>query len=208
MSTEASMLVTARRLVEAHPFLGTDPKRVLTWLTACTERIYRPGQQLCKEKTYGDEAFFVLDGRVIVSRLDRKGLPQTLATVVGPVLLGQLALIDNAIRTATLTAEGIVRVRALDRNLWRTMSVAPTAEGSSLRRIMLSSLQQQLYRTHEQITEIAAGNRAATPVPLPPQAGDKVIPVVRLAEDDFAPDHLTDDLTDEQKLEALNPYKR
>lgn len=200
----ATTLPIARHLVEAHPFLGIDPKYVNAWLAECPERTYRPGQQLCKEKTYGDEAFVIIEGRIIVSRLDRKGFPQTLTTLVAPVLLGQLSLIDNAIRSATLTAEGTVRVRVLDRATWQRLSLSATPEGSALRRLFLSSLQQQLFRTHAQISEIAAGVAPAAPTP---EIG-RVIPVVRLDEDDFAPDHVTDDLTDEQKLLALNPYKR
>ncbi len=197
-------LPIARHLVEAHPFLGIDPKNVNAWLSECPERIYRPGQQLCKEKTYGDEAFIIVEGRIIVSRFDRRGFPQTLTTLVGPVLLGQLSLIDNAIRSATLTAEGTVKARILDRGTWQRLALSATAEGSALRRLFLSSLQQQLFRTHSQISEIAAGVHALAPTP---ELG-RVIPVVRLDEDDFAPDHVTDDLTDEQKLHALNPYKR
>lgn len=194
----------AKHLVEAHPFLGIDPRHVNSWLSECPERTYRPGQQLCKEKTYGDEAFIIIEGRIIVSRLDRKGFPQTLTTLVAPVLLGQLSLIDNAIRSATLTAEGTVKVRVLDRGAWQRLSLACSLEGSSLRRIFLSSLQQQLFRTHAQISEIAKGVSAVQPAPVL----GRVIPVVRLDEDDFAPDHVTDDLTDEQKILALNPYKR
>lgn len=200
---EAEMLLTARRLIEAHPFMGVDPKHIVGWLAECPERVFRPGQQLCKEKTYGDEAFVITEGRVLVSRLDRKGFPSPLSTIDAPALVGQLSLIDSAIRSATLTAEGIVKVRVLDGATWLRIASAPTLEGSALRRLFMSSLQQQLFRTHQNISEIAAGVSSA-----PAQPSNKVIPVVRLDDDDFAPDMFTDDLTDEQKIAAINPHKR
>lgn len=200
----SDVVVISRKLVEAHPFLGVDPRHVQSWLVQCAERTFRPEQQLCKEKTYGEEAYVIAEGRVIVSRLDRKGFPQRLSVLDAPVLVGQLSLIDNAMRSATLTAEGVVVARVIDLALWRRIAGSPTPEGSAMRRVVMSSLQQQLYRTHQQISEIAAGVGAA-PAAVQPE---RVIPVVRLDEDDFAPDHLTDDLTDEQKIAAINPYKR
>ena len=119
------------------------------------------------------------------------------------MLVGQLSLIDQAIRSATLTAEGTVVVRVIDMALWQRVAGSPTPEGSALRRVVMSSLQQQLFRTHQQISEIANGVGAAAPAAQPA----RLIPVVRLDEDDFAPDHVTDDLTDEQKIAAINPHK-
>ncbi len=201
---DPDLLVLACRLSEAHPFLGVEPHHVASWLGRCPERVFRPGQQLCREKSYGDEAYVVTAGRVIVSRLDRRGFPAPIVTLDPPILVGQLSLIDDAIRSATLTAEGVVTVRVLDGATWQHVARSPTAEGAALRRLVMSSLQQQLFRTLGQISEIAGGTGPAVPA----QQNERLIPVVRLDDDDFEPDQFTDDLTDEQKIAAINPHKR
>lgn len=196
------MLDIAYKLITAHPFLGATPEALAEVIATCSERRFKPGQVLCKEKTYGDEVFIVMEGRVVVSRLDAVGRSQNLTALDAPTMLGQLSLIDNAIRSATVSAEGYVTARVLDRQTWLRLSHAPTAAGAALRRIFLSSLHQQLFRTHDRIAKIASGQDAHRVAP-----SGKVIPVVSMSADDFAPDELTDDLTDEEKIEVLNPYK-
>jgi CRP-like cAMP-binding protein len=200
----------AARLVAAYPFLGSDPAVAIEWLSACGERVFPPGSVIYKENSYGDEVYIVVSGRVQVTRLDPSGIRRTLTTLDAPAILAQLSLIESTLRTTTLIADGFapVHVRVLDRSVWQAFSQSATPAGASLRRIFLSSLLRQLSKTYQSLTSITS---APAGVAAPIAAGEparKVVPVVHLDADDFEPDELTDDLTDEQKIEVLNPYKR
>lgn len=208
----ASLPHIAARLVATYPFLGSDPTVIVEWLDACSERIFPPGAVIYKENSYGDEVYIIVSGRVQVTRLDPAGRRRTLTTLEAPAILAQLSLIESTLRTTTLIADGFapVHVRVLDRSVWRQYSQAATPAGASMRRIFLSSLLQQLSRTYQSITSITSA-AAVAPDSMPGVPGGlvrKVVPVIHLDADDFEPDELTDDLTDEQKIEVLNPYKR
>lgn len=200
MSVESPLLPVAAALIARYPYLDADPAAVAVWLGACAERTFAPGAVLCKEKTYGDACYIIVSGRVQVTRVDPRGVEHTLNVLDAPAIVGQLALIDSAVRHTTLLAMGPapVEVRVLGRTLWQSLVASTTPAGQSVRRLMLSSLHEQLSTTHQRVTRIVSGGAT---LPQPER-------VVRLDADDFAPDALTDDLTDEQKIDVLNPYKR
>jgi CRP-like cAMP-binding protein len=206
----ASLLHIAARLVATYPFLGADPAVLVEWLGACSERVFPPGSVIYKENSYGDEVYIVVSGRVQVTRLDPTGRRRTLTTLEAPAILAQLSLIESTLRTTTLIADGFapVHVRVLNRSVWQQYSQAATPAGASLRRIFLSSLLNQLSRTYQSLTSIASASAAAPAAVSTGEPARKVLPVIHLDADDFEPDELTDDLTDEQKIEVLNPYKR
>jgi CRP-like cAMP-binding protein len=200
----------AAKLIAAYPFMGSDPAVASEWLHACGERVFPPGAVIYKENSYGDEVYIVVSGRVQVTRLDPTGRRRTLTTLEAPAILAQLSLIESTLRTTTLIADGFapVHVRVLSRSVWQEYSQAATPAGASLRRIFLSSLLRQLSKTYQSITSITSAALPAVASMATGEPARKVVPVVHLDADDFEPDELTDDLTDEQKIDVLNPYKR
>lgn len=80
-----------------------------------TTRAYPDGHVLCDEGDPGELLYVLLSGEVRVSRMTADGREIVVAVVEAPGALGELSLIDNAPRSATLTAQGPVSVRLIPR---------------------------------------------------------------------------------------------
>lgn len=78
-------------------------------------RRYPEGQVLFSEGDPGDTLLILEEGRVKVSRFTSSGQEIVLAVSEAPTSFGELALIDGAPRSATVTAQTPVVVRVLPR---------------------------------------------------------------------------------------------
>jgi len=78
-------------------------------------RRYPEGQVLTSEGDPGDSLLIVESGAVRVSRLTPAGQEIVLAVVEAPDAIGELALIDGAPRSATVTAQTPVQIRIVPR---------------------------------------------------------------------------------------------
>lgn len=174
-----SLRSASEAILAAYPFAGGTPELVEGLLALCPELVLRDGDVLCRERSHGEEMYILLDGRVDVTKLDQRGATHLLTSLVAPDLIGQLALIDHAIRSATVVASGPAVVRVLDRRTYTRLCHSPTDEGATLRRLLLAALHQQLSRAHA----------AATRKPLPPRAG-----LVEIGETDLIEDEDTQDI--------------
>jgi CRP-like cAMP-binding protein len=96
-------------------FAGLDAATQRVLEGASRVRVYPSGQILCNEGDPGDELLVLEAGRVRVSRFAASGQETVLAEVTAPAAFGELALIDDQPRAATLTAITGVQVRYLGR---------------------------------------------------------------------------------------------
>ena len=88
-----------------------------------------PGKVLCKEGTIGHEFFVIIDGTVNVTR---KGRP--IATLGDGDFVGEIALLEELPRTATVTTETLVRLFVLTRgDFYRVLDDHPNVERKVLR---------------------------------------------------------------------------
>lgn len=78
-------------------------------------RRYPDGQILTSEGDPGDSLLVLERGQVKISRFSPSGHEVVLALVEAPEAIGELALIDGAPRSATITAMSAVEVRVLPR---------------------------------------------------------------------------------------------
>jgi CRP-like cAMP-binding protein len=93
--------VTAAAL-RAIPILATHSNEDLELLAyAATLRGFAKGEVLMHEGAVGDAAYLIVNGSVSVTR---RGSPGIVATLETGALVGQLALLDRAPRSATVTA--------------------------------------------------------------------------------------------------------
>lgn len=72
---------------------------------------FKEGKVLCAEGRGGDDFFVILEGEAVVSRRGRK-----IRTMKPGDYFGEVALLDNAHRTATVTATGPLRCFMLVRS--------------------------------------------------------------------------------------------
>jgi CRP/FNR family transcriptional regulator len=78
-------------------------------------RRYPEGQVLTSEGDPGDSLLVIESGQVRISRYTPAGQEIVLAMVEAPDAIGELALIDGASRSATITAQSAVQIRVVPR---------------------------------------------------------------------------------------------
>jgi CRP/FNR family cyclic AMP-dependent transcriptional regulator len=91
-------------------FEGLSRKELVQLARVCEGLVVVPGKVLCKEGQIGQEFFVIVEGKV---QITRKGRP--LATLNSGDFLGEIALVTELPRTATVTAESPVRLLVLTR---------------------------------------------------------------------------------------------
>ena len=118
-----------RALGRASLFDGLSRKE-LTQLARVSEDLeVEPGTVLCREGETGHEFFVIVDGKV---KITRKG--KRVAMRGGGDFVGEIALLEDVPRTATVTAETPVRLFVLTRKDFRhLLNTNPGVERKVLR---------------------------------------------------------------------------
>jgi HEAT repeat protein len=101
-------LETMLRLRRVPLFGRLSPEDLQRIAHVATERWFEPGQPLVREGELGDELFVILDGRVIVTRHEPDGTDRRIRTYESGDHIGELAVLRERPRAATVTAEGRV----------------------------------------------------------------------------------------------------
>ncbi len=97
-------------------FEGLSRREFVQLERVCEDLEVEPGKVLCKEGEIGHEFFVIVDGKVQVTRQGRR-----VATLGGGDFLGEIALVTEIPRTATVTAETPVRLFVLTRREFHTL---------------------------------------------------------------------------------------
>jgi CRP-like cAMP-binding protein len=96
-------------------FAGLPPATLEALARESRVRRYPRGQVLCSEGDPGDSLLVLEEGRVKIARFAAGGQEVVLAGAEAPAAFGELALLDGAPRSATITAQTPVVVRVLGR---------------------------------------------------------------------------------------------
>lgn len=114
---------------------------------------------LVKANTPGDEAFLVAEGRLRVS-ITIPGVGEEALAILGPgEIVGEMALIDDAPRSADVIAhQGQALVYVLSRTIFRRLLDNGDPAGAPL----LAGITIALTRRHEEVIRKAAGFRVLT----------------------------------------------
>jgi len=162
----------AKRLVAHHPFPGASHSAIEAVLARGTYRQLGNGTVMCEENQPSTELFFLVRGTIRVERLDTDGKPRTISTIDCPCILGHMGLIDGSKRSATCVAEGPVEVVSMSDDTVRRMLEETTIPGTALRRLLVSSLCEQLSSANAFVRDLVSGLadeiEAPDDVPTPP----------------------------------------
>ena len=104
----------------------------------CEDLEVEPGRILCKEGQTGQEFFVIVDGTVQVTRRGRR-----VATLGGGDFVGEIALVTELPRTATVTVETPVRLFVLTRREFH----AVLDNNAKVERKVLRALARRLAET-------------------------------------------------------------
>jgi CRP/FNR family cyclic AMP-dependent transcriptional regulator len=112
------------------PLFDGLSRKELTQLARVSEDLEIPvGTALCTEGEIGHEFFVIVDGKVEVTRNDKR-----VATRGGGEFVGEIALLEQTPRTATVRAKTPLRVFVLTNQDFRTLiNENPTVERKVLR---------------------------------------------------------------------------
>jgi CRP/FNR family cyclic AMP-dependent transcriptional regulator len=95
-------------------FEGLSRKELAQLARVSEDLEVEPGTVLCKEGDIGHEFFVIVDGKVKITRKGRR-----VSVRGGGDFVGEIALIEDVPRTATVTAETPVRLFVLTRKDFR-----------------------------------------------------------------------------------------
>jgi CRP/FNR family transcriptional regulator, cyclic AMP receptor protein len=110
-------------------FEDLSRKELLQLERVCEDLEVQPGRVLCKQGEIGREFFVLVDGKVQVIRKGRR-----VATLTGGDFVGEIALVTELPRTATVTAETPVRLFVLtSREFHAVLDQNPKVERKVLR---------------------------------------------------------------------------
>ncbi len=113
--TRKSSLPSASDLLRKIDFFNSlDEKNLHRIALLCEERHFADGDYLAKQGEPGLGLFFLLDGRAIVE-LDRDGIRSQVAELLPEQYFGELAIIDEMPRPASVLCSGATRCLVLPR---------------------------------------------------------------------------------------------
>jgi CRP/FNR family transcriptional regulator, cyclic AMP receptor protein len=116
--------------LKSAPLFADLSRRELTELAKVTEDVdFDAGQVLCREGQTGQEFFVIMEGEVEVTRRGKK-----LARGGSGEFFGEIALVENLPRTATVTAQTPIRSFVLTRRSFlRLLDEQPRVERKVMR---------------------------------------------------------------------------
>ncbi len=161
--------IQALRLIKQYPYPGAEVDGIMELLDAGYRMEFEHGQTVCSEGEPAACMYVLTYGKVSVVKADFSGKSRRVATMHAPSIFGHMAMVDGSMRSATCAAEGTVTVVVIDRETYQRLITSPNAVGRTLRRMLLSSLTDQLSRGNKRIVELTGGPNAAastaTPTP-------------------------------------------
>lgn len=108
------------RLRQIPIFASIPPAKLKLLAFACERMIYRPGQILCRQGEPGDAAFVILSGTADIIAPSSGG-EVVVAQVEENAIVGEIAVLCGAPRTATVRAASPVEVLRIDKEQFLTL---------------------------------------------------------------------------------------
>jgi len=102
--------------LEAMPLLANlDRWERLAIADALEPAFYKDGDVIMKQGDPADCFYIVVDGTAVVTRLDEKGVPHVVNELGPSKYFGEMAILNDAPRAATVTAKGALKCAKMDR---------------------------------------------------------------------------------------------
>ena len=147
----------AVRLLIANPFPGKSQRELVEIINACRLQRFSEGQTILSEGEPGEELYFLMEGEVEVLKRDVTGEERSLVVMQAPTMFGHMSLVDGSARSATCRAKGEVDVAVLSRETYLDLLSRSHPVGTSLRRLMLSTLTRQLVDGNARLFSLIGG---------------------------------------------------
>jgi CRP-like cAMP-binding protein/uncharacterized membrane protein YeaQ/YmgE (transglycosylase-associated protein family) len=113
MAGETSLSEKILLLRRMEIFEGLAVAELAAVARVCEDYVAQPGEVIIKEGDVGETMYLIVKGQVSVSQIGEDGCAMELAQLGDGDYFGEMALFDNAERSATVTAKGEVRLLVL-----------------------------------------------------------------------------------------------
>src|SRR5688572_11310347 len=127
-------------------FPGIKPDEIEELISNSQVHSYLPGAVLCRESAVGDRFYMILDGEAEVTKTINHNESRLLKTLSPGDFFGEMALIHNAPRAATVTAKTALTTLELDKNAFDRV----LRKSSSVAMAMVSEISNRL-RENDQL---------------------------------------------------------
>ncbi len=150
MSQETSLSEKILLLRRMEIFEGLAVAELAAVASVCQDYESAPGEVIIKEGDAGETMYLIVKGKVVVSQLGEDGCAMELANLGEGDYVGEMALFDDAPRSATVAAQGPVRLLVLyKREFDETVREYPQVALQ-----MCKELSRRLRKLHEKIHAI------------------------------------------------------
>lgn len=143
LTTREAPLAALEQLMFLHgvPLFGDlDPEDLERLAQSTREQTWAPDELLCRQGAWSDDVFLLLRGSVRTWVMDPQGQPRMLGDSFAGACLGEMAALDPAPRTATLTALTEVKALVLDGPAFRATLHARPEVGEGVLRVLTRRL--------------------------------------------------------------------
>lgn len=114
---------------------------------------YKSGEVIFEENDSGDFICFLVEGNVEIIKKDRSGKNKTFHIIYPTSVLGEMALIDNNLRSATVKAKTDVLLGIIKRKDFEKVILQYPLIGVSILRKIAKLLSSRLRKTNNKIIE-------------------------------------------------------
>jgi CRP-like cAMP-binding protein len=144
---EAPLIRTAQGLLAREGLNTDEAHRLVRIFDRGDGRRLKNGEIIFAEGAPGDSMAILVEGEVRVTMMRKTGETRELAILPAPVMLGHIALIDAAPRSATVTAKGEILLVSISRERFREITSQRSRDADMLRDLMLGAMFRQLAST-------------------------------------------------------------
>src|SRR5436190_1620379 len=127
-------------------FPGIKPSEIEELIAYSQVRAYPPGSVLCRENAIEDRFYMILEGEAEVTKVINNNETRLLKTLGPGDFFGEMALIHNAPRAATVAAKSALTTLELDKNAFDRV----LHNSSSIAMAMVSEISNRL-RSNDQL---------------------------------------------------------
>jgi CRP-like cAMP-binding protein len=154
-STEDSAEHTVVTFLNKYPLFGElDEDELKVILTHVNVFDFEAGKEVFREGEQGDCVCFVADGEMDVMKETPAGLSVRLATLVRGHSIGEMSIIDNTPRSATVLVKEKVKLITFSRKSFESISQSHPKIALKILRGMAHLLSMNLRKTSNQLIEL------------------------------------------------------
>ncbi|HQL43843.1 MAG TPA: cyclic nucleotide-binding domain-containing protein [Spirochaetota bacterium] len=142
------------KLQDLSLFKGLSQNVIRNIALVCTVKKIKRGKCIIKEGDMGDELYIILNGEIEIQKRTLQDEPYTVVTMNAnetPLYVGELAMIDNDKRSATVIAKQDCDCLVLKRKDFIKFGDRNPKEGLILTRAIALKLAQSLRRTNDDV---------------------------------------------------------